>query len=56
MAVADRCTVLQKGKYKGTVEIKGTTKEQLSKMMVGRDIDFTVKKAKSQTKRCCFIC
>ncbi len=50
MAVADRCTVLQKGKYKGTVEIKDTTKEQLSKMMVGRDIDFTVKKAKAKPK------
>ena len=27
MAVADRCTVLRKGKYIGTVEIKDTTKE-----------------------------
>lgn len=45
MAVADRCTVLRKGKGIGTVEIKDTTKEELSKMMVGRDINFKVKKA-----------
>ena len=35
MAVADRCTVLRKGKYIGTVETKNTTMEQLSAMMVG---------------------
>ena len=34
MAVADRCTVLRKGKGIGTVEIKNTTKEELSKMIV----------------------
>ena len=44
MAVADRCTVLRKGKYVGTVEIKDTTKEELSRMMVGRDVDFAVQK------------
>lgn len=44
MAVADRCTVLRKGKYIGTVDIKDTTKEELSKMMVGRDISFSVEK------------
>ena len=35
MAVADRCTVLRKGKCIGTVEIGDTTKEELSHMMVG---------------------
>lgn len=44
MAVADRCTVLRKGKGIGTVEIKNTTKEELSKMMVGRNVKFTVDK------------
>ena len=44
MAVADRCTVLRKGKYMGTVEIKNTTKEELSRMMVGRDVKFEVDK------------
>ena len=45
MAVADRCTVLRKGKYMGTVDIKNTTKEELSRMMVGRDVKFEVDKA-----------
>ncbi|MBR6451894.1 MAG: ABC transporter ATP-binding protein [Lachnospiraceae bacterium] len=44
MAVADRCTVLRKGKYIGTVEVANTTKEELSRMMVGRDVEFAVKK------------
>lgn len=44
MAVADRCTVLRKGKYIGTVDIKETTKEELSRMMVGRDVNFVVEK------------
>lgn len=44
MEVADRCTVLRKGKYIGTVEVKETNKEELSRMMVGRDISFSVDK------------
>lgn len=44
MSVADRCSVLRKGKYIGTVDIKETTKEELSKMMVGRDVNFVVEK------------
>ena len=44
MAVADRCTVLRKGKYIGTVDVKNTTKEELSKMMVGREVKFSVDK------------
>ena len=48
MAVADRCTVLRKGKYVGTVEIKDTTKEELSRMMVGRDVDFAVQKEEKE--------
>ena len=48
MAVADRCTVLRKGKYIGTVETKNTTVEELSAMMVGRQVNFKVDKAPSQ--------
>ena len=44
MAVADRCSVLRKGKYIGTVETKNTTMEQLSAMMVGRNVNFHVEK------------
>lgn len=50
MAVADRCTVLRKGKYIGTVDVKNTTKEQLSEMMVGRNVKFSVDKAASAPK------
>ena len=44
MAVADRCTVLRKGKYIGTVETANTTMEELSAMMVGRNVNFHVDK------------
>lgn len=44
MQVADRCSVLRKGKYIGTVDIKDTTPEKLSAMMVGRDVNFVVEK------------
>lgn len=47
MAVADRCSVLRKGKYIGTVEIKDTTKEELSEMMVGRQVKFEVDKVEA---------
>ena len=44
MAVADRCTVLRKGKCTGTVNIKDTNAQELSRMMVGRDVQLTVSK------------
>ena len=44
MAISDRCTILRKGKYIGTVNIKNTNKEELSSMMVGRDVKFAVDK------------
>ena len=44
MAVADRCSVLRKGKYIGTVEVAKTNKAELSRMMVGRDVVFAVEK------------
>lgn len=43
-AVADRCTVLRRGKYIGTVEVKDTTPEEMSEMMVGRKVNLTVEK------------
>ena len=48
MEVSDRCSVLCKGRYIGTVDIANTNKEELSRMMVGRDVQFTVDKAVSQ--------
>ena len=47
MAVADRCSVLRKGKYIGTVNIADTTKEELSNMMVGRDVKLVVDKSEA---------
>ena len=44
MAVADRCTVLRKGRCIGTVNTRETTMEQLSAMMVGREVNFKVDK------------
>ena len=44
MEVSDRVTVLRKGKYIGTVETAKTSKEELSRMMVGRDVEFVVAK------------
>ncbi len=44
MAVADRCTVLRKGKCIGTVNICDTTKQELSNMMVGRPVQLQVEK------------
>ena len=45
MAVADRCTVLRKGKCIGTVNTAETTPEALSAMMVGRQVELTIDKA-----------
>ena len=50
MAVADRCTVLRKGKCIGTVDIADTTREELSRMMVGRDVKFAVDKTEARPK------
>ena len=48
MAVADRCTVLRKGKYVGTVDIQNTTKQELSNMMVGRPVQLVVQKEEAK--------
>jgi len=48
MQVSDRCSVLRKGKYIGTVDTKATTVEELSRMMVGRPVNFAVEKAPAQ--------
>ena len=50
MEVADRCSVLRKGKYIGTVDISQTNQAELSRMMVGRDVQFAVQKQPAQPK------
>ncbi|WP_099468932.1 ABC transporter ATP-binding protein [Konateibacter massiliensis] len=47
-AVADRCTVLRRGKYIGTVEVKDTDKEAMSEMMVGRKINLKIEKKEAK--------
>lgn len=47
-AVADRCSVLRKGKYIGTVDVKSTSKEEMSEMMVGRKVNLNVDKKDQQ--------
>ncbi len=43
-AIADRCSVIRKGKLIGTVEVEKTTETQMAKMMVGREVTFRVPK------------
>ena len=50
LAVADRCTVIRRGKYIGTVDVKNATKNLLSEMMVGRKVEFDIQKAPNETK------
>ncbi len=50
MEVADRVTVLRKGKCIGTVDVKDTTEEELSRMMVGRDVQLVVDKKPAEPK------
>ena len=42
--VADRCTVLRKGRMVGTVDVDSTDVERLSEMMVGRKVSLVVDK------------
>lgn len=48
--VADRCTVLRKGKCIGTVDVASVTKEELSEMMVGRKVQLIVDKTEAKPK------
>jgi len=42
--VADRCSVLRKGKLVGTVNVAETSKEEMSEMMVGRKVALSLDK------------
>ena len=42
--VADRCSVLRKGKLIGTVDVATTSKEEMSEMMVGRKVVLSLEK------------
>ncbi|MFA5698604.1 MAG: ABC transporter ATP-binding protein [Sphaerochaeta sp.] len=47
-AVADRCTVLRRGKYIGTVEVADVSESELAEMMVGRAVRFEIDKPEQQ--------
>lgn len=49
-AVSDRCSVLRRGKYIGTIDVAETDKETMSEMMVGRKVKLTVEKELSKPK------
>ncbi len=42
--IADRCTVLRRGRVVGTVDVAATTEARMAEMMVGREVSFTVAK------------
>ena len=44
---ADRCTVIRRGKYIGTVNVKETSEADMAKMMVGRQVSFKVNKGEA---------
>lgn len=48
--VADRCTVLRKGRCIGTVDVANVTKEELSEMMVVRKVQLIVDKTEAKPK------
>lgn len=43
-AIADRCTVIRKGKLIGTVDVASTSQEEMAEMMVGRKVSFKPEK------------
>lgn len=49
-AVADRCTVIRRGKSIDTVDVKETSQQELADMMVGRSVNFKVDKKKASPK------
>ncbi len=49
-AVADTCTVLRRGKYIDTVNVKDTSTKEMAELMVGRAVDFVVEKPEKEAK------
>ncbi|WP_066320703.1 ABC transporter ATP-binding protein [Bacillus sp. FJAT-29814] len=51
MEVADRCTVIRKGKGIGTVNVSETNPNELASLMVGREVVFKTEKKESVPKQ-----
>lgn len=47
LAVANTCSVLRKGKLVATLDVSKTTKEELSTLMVGHSVSFSIDKKES---------
>ena len=47
--IADRITVTRRGRVVGTAEVKDISEIEMSKMMVGRDVDIRIEKEPAQT-------
>lgn len=52
-AIADRCTVIRRGQFVGTVDVKDTSKEKMAEMMVGRKVSFKVEKQPATVSDVC---
>ncbi len=50
LEVADKITVLRRGRVAGTVDPKEATRERLANLMVGRDVELTVAKGPAQPR------
>ena len=48
--VANRCTVIRRGKYIGTVDVAECSEGDMAKMMVGREVSFKVDKTEAKPK------
>ncbi|SHK27616.1 ABC transporter ATP-binding protein [Paramaledivibacter caminithermalis] len=48
--VADRCTIIRRGKYIDTVDVATTSEEKLASLMVGREVSFKVEKDKAKPR------
>lgn len=51
MMIADRVTVLRRGKMVGTVDIDQTNEDSLAELMVGREVSFEVQKEPAKPKQ-----
>lgn len=51
--VADRCTILRRGKFIKTIDVATTTEKEMAELMVGREVNFSpVEKTPTKTTRC----
>jgi len=51
MEVADRCTVIRKGKGIGTVNVSETNPNELASLMVGREVTFKTEKTEAKPQQ-----